>query len=157
MISEKDEHSINGLNIKPAVGTCSSYNIVYIFICNLCKNKCYVGRTVRPLHVRVREHRNKFYKLLRDPSVRLSDEFLNDTNDMYSVGVHLIDEHNLTNKLDFGPSYEVFILMNSSPSNLEDNEHKFIQKLRTLRPHGINSCDPFGIPLLFENKAFDHG
>ena len=46
---------------------------------------------------------------------------------------------------------------NSSPSNLEVNEHLLIQKLITLKPYGINSCDPFGMPLLFENKTFDNG
>ena len=61
------------------------------------------------------------------------------------------------NRSDFDSSYRVFILMNSSPTNLEVNEHKFIQKLRTLKPYGINSCDPFGMPLLYENKAFDPG
>ena len=28
---------------------------------------------------------------------------------------------------------------------------------RTLKPYGINSCDPFGMPLLFENTSFDSG
>ena len=31
--------------------------------------------------------------------------------------------------------------------NLEVNEHKFIHSLKTLKPHGLNVVDPFGIPL----------
>ena len=156
MISQDSEHVINGVNIKQAPGTCSNYNIVYIFVCKLCK-KCYVGRTIRTLHHRVAEHRQKFYNLLNDPSIKLSDDFLNDENDLYSLGIHVIEDHNLTDRSDFGKTFEVFIGMNSSPSNLEVNEHKFIQKLKTIRPYGINSCDPFGMCLLFENKAFDRG
>ena len=153
MISPSSEHLISGVKVKPAPGTCSTYNIVDIFVCRLC-SKCYVGRTVRTLHERVSEHRSKFYKLLSDPSIRFSDDFLSEESDVYSLGNHLIEHHFLSDKADFGATYEVFILINSSPSNLEVNEHKFIQKLRTLKPHGINSCDPFGIPLLFENKTF---
>ena len=31
---------------------------------------------------------------------------------------------------------------------VEVNEHKFIHKSDTLKPHGLNAVDPFGIPLL---------
>ena len=41
-----------------------------------------------------------------------------------------------------------FLLDTCSPRKLEYNEHKFIQSLKTLRPHGLNGVDPFGIPLL---------
>lgn len=156
MIGSDDSYSINGLKIRSAPGTCSSYNVVYIFMCNLCdRKKCYVGRTVRPLHERVTEHRANFYKILNDPSLKHSDEYLREDSDTYSLGAHLVDEHGITNRPDFDLSYTVFILKNSSPRSLEVNEHLFIQKLRTLKPHGINSCDPFGMPLLFVNKSFN--
>ena len=35
-----------------------------------------------------------------------------------------------------------------SPRTLEVDEHRYIQKLRTIRPLGLNAMDPFGIPLL---------
>ena len=41
---------------------CSSYNIINVIICKLC-NKCYVGRSTRPLKTRVGVHRRSFYKL----------------------------------------------------------------------------------------------
>lgn len=113
---------------------------------------------MRPLHDRVTEHRNKFYKLLNDLSFRLSNDYHSDANKgLYSLGEHLIDDHNLTSRTDFDISYDIFILKNSSPTSLEVNEHKFIQKLRTLKPLSINSWDPFRMPLLFENKAFTPG
>ena len=124
-------------------------------MCKLCKTqkKCYVGRSIRPLHVRVKEHRGYFYDLLNDPSLKYSYDYLRDDCDNYSLGAHLVEDHNLTNRADFDLSYTVFILKNSSPRSLEVDEHLFIQKLRTLRPYGINKCDPFSMPLLFENKS----
>jgi hypothetical protein len=144
MIAKDDTFIINGTEIKAASGDCSSYNIVYIFLCKFCVKK-YVGRTVQFLRTRVTQHRNKFYRLLEDPSIIFNNSCDDDT---YSLGAHLIDEHGCTNRADFNKFYDVFILMNSSPTNLEVNEHKFIQRLKTLKPFGINSVDPFGIPLL---------
>ena len=62
MIINKEELLINGKKVKSTPGTCHSYNVTYGIICNLC-NKYYVGRTTRPLHERITEHRIKFYEL----------------------------------------------------------------------------------------------
>ena len=62
MIINKEELLINGKKVKSTPGTCHSHNVTYGIICNLC-NKCYVGRTKRPLHERITEHRIKFYEL----------------------------------------------------------------------------------------------
>ena len=45
-------------------------------------------------------------------------------------------------------NYEVFILDTCSPFILEVQEHKYIQLLKSLKPHGLNAVDPFGIPIL---------
>ena len=142
---DQDELSINRAKVKPAAGTCSSYNVIYGFVCKQC-SMCYVGRTTRPLKERVTEHRGKFYELLANPSIRCQDDF--DFSDCYSLGAHLIDNHGILNREQFDENYEVFILCNSSPNNLEINEHRFIQNLKTIKPFGINSVDPLGIPLL---------
>ena len=56
--------------------------------------------------------------------IRFSDDFLSEESDVYnSLGNHLIEHHFLSDKADFGATYEVFIFINSSPSNLEVNEH----------------------------------
>ena len=144
MITEDDSFNINGIEVNPPSGNCESYNVIYIFLCKSCSKK-YVGRTVQFLRTRVTQHRHKYYKLLEDPSIIFNNSGDDDT---YSLGAHLIDEHGCTNRKDFNKFYDVFILMNCSPSNLEVNEHKFIQRLKTLKPFGINSVDPFGIPLL---------
>ena len=69
-------------------------------------------------------------------------------DDEYSLGLHLIEDHNLCQKSDFENSYSLFILNMCSPKALEVREHSFIQSLKTLKPHGLNAVDPFGIPLL---------
>ena len=56
------------------------------------------------------EHRSNFYKILNDPSLKYTEDYLREDNDTYSLGAHLVDEHRLTNKLDFDSSYTVFIL-----------------------------------------------
>ena len=113
-------------------------------MCKLC-NKNYIGRTTRFLRQRVNEHRAMFYKLLSDPQADLLNP--ND-HDGYSLGRHLIDDHCCSDRNDFNNSYQIFILLNSSPRTLDINEHKWIQRLKTIKPFGINSVDPFGIPFL---------
>ena len=66
----------------------------------------------------------------------------------FDTALHLIDEHNMVTKPDFSNSYRIFILDTVSPKALEISEHKFIHKLKTLKPFGINTQNPFSIPLL---------
>ena len=103
----------------------------------------YVGRTVQTLRARVNEHRAHFYKLISDPSFTPEEN-----DDGFSLGRHLIECHSLKRREQFNQSYKVLIICNSSPRTLEVDEHRFIQRLRTLRPLGLNAVDPFGIPLL---------
>ena len=103
-------------------------------------------RTVQPLHLRTGQHRRKYHDMLKDVhTCLLDDKFRKD--DEFSLGIHLLEDHNLCNKSDFN-NYELFILDICSPKSLELNEHRFIQSLKTIKPKGINSVDPFGIPLL---------
>ena len=62
MVSDKPSFVYKDTVVKTAGGSCSSYNIIYVFECKLCK-KHYVGRSTRPLRTRVGEHRRSFYKL----------------------------------------------------------------------------------------------
>lgn len=144
LIAEGPAYTINGKNVEPASGDCCSYNIIYLFMCKLC-DKNYVGRTTRPLRQRVNEHRAMFYKVLNNPNIDFS---LSGDPDSYCLGKHLIDEHNCSHRDDFNHSYNIIILTNSSPRTLDINEHRWIQQLKTIKPFGINSVDPFGIPLL---------
>ena len=69
-------------------------------------------------------------------------------DDDYSLGVHLSHDHNLKCRSDFNKNYKVFIIDNCSPKFLEYKEHKFIHLLKTLRPLGINTMNPFCLNLL---------
>ena len=65
----------------------------------------------------------------KNPSLNYNDDFLKDDNDTFSLATHLVDQHKFSNRYDFDASYyNVFILRNSSHSNLEDNEHHLILK-----------------------------
>ena len=56
----------------------------------------------------------------------LSNEDVDETRDDYSLGLHLMNEHNSIEREDFNRHFKVQILENCSPSNLEKNEHLFI-------------------------------
>ena len=146
IISDKDSFSINGKTIKPVAGSCTTYNIIYCVHCSIC-GKCYVGRSVRQLNIRIGEHRRNFYSILKDLNSVLGNQLFRDDDD-YSLGFHLIEDHNLCNKSDFSNVYRVFILDTCSPKMLELQEHRYIHSLKSLKPHGINSMNPFAIPLL---------
>ena len=68
--------------------------------------------------------------------------------DEYVPGMHLYNNHNMRDFRDFNENYEMTLLEKCSPSMLDVKEHLWIQKLRTLNPLGLNSVDPFGLPLL---------
>ena len=110
-IAQGSVYVINGLEVIPAPGNCCSYNLVYTFICKLCNKNC-IARTTRFLRQRVNEHRTMFYKLLSDPQ---ADLFNPNDPDGYCLGRHLIDGHCCVDGNDFNSSYQIFILLNSSP------------------------------------------
>ena len=161
MICDRPELSVNGVHISPSRGNCTThYNIVYLFICTLC-DKPYVGRTFNPLNIRTNQHRSAFYRVLsahKTGKLANSDlELDNESDDIYSLGMHIVIDHNFSEKGDFDKFYRVLILSsNSSPSSLEVKEHKFIHRLNSLRPSGINRANPFSIPplnLIFTNPS----
>ena len=143
ILCKKQSMKINGKIVKCAPGTCHSYNIIYAVKCKLCqKNGGYFGRSTRQLNVRIREHRSAFYKLIAGENI----EFTKD--DDFSLGIHLYFDHGFCTRNMFDKTYEISIVENVSPYNMETVEHKYIHKYRTLRPNGINTQNPFGIPLL---------
>ena len=147
MISDKEDHQINGKIIKPRAGCCTPY-IIYALHCTVC-NKYYVGRTVRKLQERIGEHRRSFYKVVENVNIILANDLYRD-GDEFSPGLHLIDEHPFIacNKTAFNIIYKTFILDVCSPRVLEVREHKYIHDLKTLKLYGINSASFFGMNIL---------
>ena len=119
-----------------------------MFVCSQC-TKPYVGRTVTKLSIRTNQHRSAFHRVLKQTnSATVPSNFYEDTDDIYSLGLHLINDHGCSDESAFDINYRVLILQNCSPMNIEINEHKWIHKLKSLRPLGINRTNPFSIPLL---------
>ena len=59
-----------------------------------------------------------------------------------------LKEHNCDDKGDFNKFFRVCLLEICSPMILAVREHFYIHKYSTLRPNGINTSNPFGIPIL---------
>ena len=76
----------------------------------------------------------------RRGSVALSDEHL--------LGMHLYYNHKLRHTNAFNNGFKFTILEVSNPRNLDLKEHIWIQRLECVVPYGLNSHDPFGIPLV---------
>ena len=109
----------------------------------MCIDNCYVGRTVQPLHKRVNGHRQGFANVVKK-GLDCVDAL--DTDDTYSLGIHLYNEHGLTS--EFNKHYTFHVLEHVSPLQMEKIEHLWIHKLNTLFPNGINRTNPFGLPVL---------
>ena len=111
--------------------------------CNLCIDNSYVGRTVQPLHKRVNGHRQGFVNVVSNGL-----DYVNslDTEDSYSLGLHLYNEHGLIS--EFNKHYTFHVLEHVSPLQMEKCEHLWIHGLNTLFPNGINRSNPFGLPVL---------
>ena len=86
-------------------------------------------------------HRGNFYKVL-------TNEAVDETKDDYSLGLHLVNEHNSVEREDFNRHFKVHIVENCSPSNLDKKEHLFIHKFKTLYPIGLNRNNPFGLSVI---------
>ena len=130
--------------IKTGKGDCTSKNLIYHLRCKLCELG-YVGKTVQMLSNRLSGHRNKYFDYIR---LNGNVKGINTDYSDYIPGMHLYNCHGLRNHEDFNEMFTMTILEKCSPSNLDVKEHLWIHRLRTIYPLGLNSVDPFGIPLL---------
>ena len=142
MISGKD--SVLGPNdkvVRTAKGKCNSRCLIYHARCEFC-NKSYVGKTTQALNGRVSGHRSKYYHCLNYEGDRRDID-----DDDHLLGLHLYFQHGVRVQSGFDESYKFTILENCSPRSIDLKEHIWIHRLHTLKPHGLNSHDPFGIPM----------
>ena len=93
MVSNKETFTFNKHTVNAVGGCCKSYNIIYLFVCKLCK-KHYVGRSTRPLRTRVGEHRRNFYKMCGKPDFTYDNE-----SDEFALGHHIFHDHHLNDEL----------------------------------------------------------
>ena len=115
-------------------------HLQFNFMCKLCFEG-YFGRSTRQLNERTREHRQAFFTVIEGGNI-------DNNKDEFSLGLHLYYDHGINKREMFDKVYSVAIVENASPYKLEVIEHKYIHKYRTVRPNGINSQNPFGIPFL---------
>ena len=131
---------------KTASGSCISNNLIYAATCQLCY-KNYTGKSTQMCSNRNNGHRAKFVKYVKHMQ-RGGNHQKYILDDEYSLGIHLYNEHNLIHSEGFDETYKFTVLENCSPRNLGVREHLWIQKLRSLYPHGLNLVSPFGLPLV---------
>ena len=130
----------NTCAMKTVGGNCKSWNVVYCVQCKICKIK-YVGKTVDPLHERINGHRHKYYDVLRhSDTARVGREY----DDEQILGAHLANEHGFKRRSDFNKSYKVFIMAHCNPVSLRRTEQFWIDRLKTLRPYGLNQNNSVG-------------
>ena len=133
----------SGKNYKTGNGDCTTKILLYHLKCKIC-GQPYVGKTVQMLSSRMCGHRSKYYELVSNNG----DIGEVENQDEYVPGMHLYNDHGKRNFEDFNNSYELTLLEKCTPASLDVKEHLWIQKLRTLCPLGLNSVDPYGLPLL---------
>ena len=141
MMSKQDFITdLNEKKYKTAQGKCNSYNLIYHAKCKHC-NKGYVGKTTQKLNGRISGHRGKYTDFLfRDARL------LNDEDNL--LGLHLFHKHHINSSAAFDDSYSFTILEKCNPRNLDLKEHVWVQRLKCVAPYGLNSHDPFGIPVI---------
>ena len=122
---------------RTAGGECNSRNLIYHAKCRHC-SKGYVGKTTQKLNGRISGHRGKFNEFLYQDASQLNDED-------NLLGLHLFHKHHSSN---FDDGYTFTILEKCNPKHLDLKEHVWVQKLKCVAPYGLNSHDPFGIPVV---------
>ena len=140
MVSQKD-HVTGPKNktVSTAKATCKTRCLIYHASCRHC-GKCYVGKTIQPMNSRLSGHRKKFYEVLEHGGDRLDPE----DDDDYALGLHLYFQHGVREKGGFNGSFVVTALDSCNQQNLDLKEHLWIQRLKMIKPYGLNSHDPFG-------------
>ena len=145
MVSKKDYvMGPNNKRLSTAKSCCKTRCVIYHASCHHC-DKCYVGKTIQPLNSRVNGHRGKFYDCLNFNGDRLDL----DVDDDYALGLHLYMQHGSREGKEFNEGYEFTVLERCNPRNIDLKEHLWIQRMKCLKPYGLNSHDPFGLPIYF--------
>ena len=100
-------------------------------------------KTIQRLVESINGHRTKFYKCLRGVSPDRTE-----CDDEFVLGRHLLLCHGLRDKRCFNENLIFTILEHCSLRSIDVSEHKWIQKLKCLKPFGLNAHNPYGIPLV---------
>ena len=129
---DKRTHTVAG-------GDCTTKRLIYAAEC-FCGFQ-YVGQTVNTLRTRINGHRAWMTKNKKDDEGD-PDNFRR--KDDGALAEHLKDCHKLATPDDFDNSYKFHILI-TNPNNLDKSEQKWVDKLITMHPMGLNLDRPCGV------------
>ena len=146
MLNSATSTTVNERKVCLANGSCKTYNLCYLAVCDIC-HKPYTGRTIDHLNNRVSGHRHKYVEILKKYEEGTL-QTLDTTNDLYTLGLHLHREHGCTHPSDFDRLLKFSILEVTNPSKINVKEFKWMHKLNTFQPIGINVEYPFGLPYI---------
>ena len=131
--SESIRSSATGKSFKLPEGNCKSRNVIYCAECSLC-NKQYTGKSSNKLQTRIAGHRS--HVGYEDGLIIESDE--------RTLAEHLQEIHHLHSVDTFNSNYS-FTVLELSPRNLDLAEQKWVNKLLTIEPFGLNKEKPGGV------------
>ena len=99
------------------------------------------------LNKRINGHRDLFKDILKKVA---SNEPLDidTTSDLYMLGLHLHLDHGITDENAFNHLFKFGILEVVTPTDIDRKEYRWMHKLNTFQPHGLNVEYPFSIPYL---------
>ena len=95
--------------------------------------------------MRINGHRSHYKEILRKTTEHEDVDF---NSDLYQLGLHLHLDHGLTEPGAFDQFVKFGLLEVVNPNDIDKKEYKWMHKLNTFQPHGINVEYPFGIPYI---------
>ena len=111
---------------------CKSKNIIYCATCVHCSMQ-YVGKSTNKLQKRISGHRT-----------HMKDSDFDQDNDDATLAEHLISHHGVTDGDLFNHSYS-FTVLQLAPHDLDACEQRWVDRLATLAPFGLNKEAPNGV------------
>ena len=120
-----------GQLFKTPKADCKSKNLVYCAQCRIC-DKQYTGKTVNKLQQRISGHRS-----------HVGDTTFDETDEA-ALAEHLSEDHNYDSVGLFNHSY-TFTVLEISPHNLDQAEQRWVSRLVSMRPFGLNKEKPRGV------------
>jgi hypothetical protein len=137
MMSHKNVVTSNttGKSYRAPAGDCKSSNLVYCAQCKLC-SKQYVGRTVNKLQCRISGHRSFVNRTVQTDNCEETDEA--------ALAEHLRKDHNFDTLDGFNSNY-TFSILELGPLDLDKTEQRWVSRLVTMRPFGLNIEKPRGV------------
>jgi hypothetical protein len=101
----------------------------------LC-SKQYVGKTVNKLQCRISGHRSFVNRIVETDNSEETDEA--------ALAEHLRKDHNFDTLDSFNNNY-TFSILELGPLDLDKTEQRWVSRLVTMRPFGLNIEKPRGV------------